>query len=71
MVNLERPSASWDGMNQARVRDNLDAWKAWGQKLAGLTPGQRDDLQDAYFRNSDRIAGTPFSFASVTSQNVA
>jgi hypothetical protein len=46
-----------ESMNQARIRDNLDAWKMWGQKIAGLTPDQRDELQDAYLRNSDRIAG--------------
>jgi hypothetical protein len=47
-----------DGMDHSQSRDNLDDWKRWGQKISGLNPEKRDELQDAYYRNSDRLAGT-------------
>lgn len=44
-----------DGMDHAQTRANLDEWAAWGKRLP-LTPEQREQQEDAYHRNLERIA---------------
>ena len=45
-----------DAMDHARDVGNLDSWKNWIMTIPDLTAGQREKLQGAYSRNTNRIA---------------
>ena len=45
-----------DAMDHARDLGNLDSWKHWIMAIPDLTAGQREKLQGAYSRNTNRIA---------------
>jgi hypothetical protein len=45
-----------NGMNGATSLSNLDAWKNWALKITDLSAVHRENLEEAYRQNTERIA---------------